>query len=77
MGESVHVIVLDTFVAVIAGVIMFCACFTYGLEVNAGPKPLFDYNGNSILSYAGRTLVGCVVLLVYGICSDVYRARCL
>ena len=42
MGESVHVIVLDTFVAVIAGVIMFCACFTYGLEVNAGPSLLFD-----------------------------------
>ena len=42
MGESVHVIVLDTFVAVIAGVILFCACFTYGLEVNAGPSLLFD-----------------------------------
>lgn len=28
MGESVHVIVLDTFVAVIAGVIMFC-CMLY------------------------------------------------
>lgn len=36
MGESVHVIFLDTFVAIIAGIIMFPACFTYGLEVNAG-----------------------------------------
>lgn len=37
MGESVHIIVLDTLVAVLAGIIMFPACFTYGLEVNAGP----------------------------------------
>ena len=42
MGESVHIIALDTFVAVIAGVIMFPACYTYGLEVNAGPSLLFD-----------------------------------
>ena len=42
MGESVNIIALDTFVAVIAGVIMFPACFTYGLEVNAGPSLLFD-----------------------------------
>ena len=42
MGESVHIIVLDTLVAVLAGIIMFPACFTYGLEVNAGPSLLFD-----------------------------------
>lgn len=36
MGESVHVILLDTFVAVLAGIIIFPACFTYGLEVTAG-----------------------------------------
>lgn len=42
MGESVHVILLDTFVAVLAGIIIFPACFTYGLEVTAGPSLLFD-----------------------------------
>ena len=42
MSESVNVIILDTFVAVTAGIIMFPACFTYGLEVNAGPSLLFD-----------------------------------
>ncbi|MBR2572120.1 MAG: sodium-dependent transporter [Clostridia bacterium] len=42
MGEAIHVIVLDTFVAVIAGLIMFPACFSYGVEVNAGPSLLFD-----------------------------------
>lgn len=42
MGESVNVILLDTFVAITAGLIMFPACFTYGLEVGAGPSLLFD-----------------------------------
>lgn len=42
LGESVNVIVLDTGVAILAGFIMFPACFTYGLEVNAGPSLLFD-----------------------------------
>ena len=42
MGESVNVILMDTFVAIMAGFIMFPACFTYGIEVNAGPSLLFD-----------------------------------
>ncbi len=42
MGESVNVILLDTLVAVVAGLIMFPACFTYGVEVTAGPSLLFD-----------------------------------
>ena len=46
MGESIHIILLDTLVAVIAGVIMFPACYTYGLEVNAGPSLLFDTMAN-------------------------------
>ncbi len=42
LGESVTVICLDTFVAIVAGLIMFPACFTYGVEVNSGPSLLFD-----------------------------------
>ena len=42
LGESVHIIALDTLVAFLAGVIMFPSCFTYGLEVTAGPSLLFD-----------------------------------
>ena len=39
MGEAVNVITLDTLVAVLAGIIIFPACFTYDLEVTAGPEP--------------------------------------
>lgn len=42
MGESVNVVALDTFVAIVAGLIIFPACFTYNVEVNAGPALLFD-----------------------------------
>ena len=39
MGESLHVIFLDTFVAVLAGIIIFPACFTYGVDQTSGPRP--------------------------------------
>ena len=42
LGESVNVVALDTFVAIVAGLIIFPACFTYDVEVNAGPSLLFD-----------------------------------
>ena len=42
LGESVNVIVLDTFVAIVSGLIIFPACYTYGEEVTAGPPLLFD-----------------------------------
>lgn len=41
LGESVHITALDTFVALSAGLIMFPACFSYGIDVNSGPSLLF------------------------------------
>ncbi len=42
MREAVNVVLLDTSVAFLAGIIIFPACFTYDLEVTAGPSLLFD-----------------------------------
>ena len=42
MGESVNVIILDSVVAITAGLIIFPACFSYNTEVGAGPALLFD-----------------------------------
>lgn len=42
MSESIHVILLDLFVAIVAGLIIFPACFSFDLEVGAGPSLLFD-----------------------------------
>ncbi len=41
LGEAVNVGVLDTFVAFTSGLIIFPACFAYGVEVNSGPKLIF------------------------------------
>ncbi len=42
LGESVNIMVLDTFVAIVAGLIIFPACFTFDVEVQAGPRLLFE-----------------------------------
>lgn len=41
MGEAVSVALLDTFVAVASGLIIFPACFAYNVEVNSGPSLIF------------------------------------
>ena len=41
MGESVRVCVLDTFVALCAGLIIFPACFAYDVSVTQGPALIF------------------------------------
>lgn len=41
MGESVRVVLLDTFVAITAGLIIFPACFTYHVDQTSGPSLIF------------------------------------
>lgn len=40
-GESINVMLLDTFVALTAGIIIIPACFAYNVSPNAGPSLLF------------------------------------
>ena len=63
MGESVNVIVLDSFVAITAGLIIFPACFTYDLEVGAGPSLLFDTMATVFNNMQGGRLWGSVFFL--------------
>ena len=80
MGESVNVIVLDTFVAILAGFIIFPACSTYGLEVNAGPSLLFDTMASVFNHMAGGRIWGTMFFLfmifaalstVLGVCENI------
>ncbi len=41
LGESVNVALLDTLVALSSGLIIFPACFAYGVDVNSGPGLIF------------------------------------
>jgi len=40
-SESVRICVLDTFVALMSGLIIFPACFSFGVEPDAGPPLIF------------------------------------
>lgn len=63
MGESINVIVLDTSVAVMAGLIIFPACFTFGVEVNSGPSLLFDTMATVFNNMAGGRWWGSLFFL--------------
>lgn len=41
MGEAINIAFLDTFVAVSSGLIIFPACFAYGVDVDSGPNLIF------------------------------------
>ena len=41
LGESVRIVVLDPFVAITAGLIIFPACFTYHVDQTSGPSLIF------------------------------------
>ena len=63
MGESVNIIILDTFVAVMAGLIIFPACFTYKLEVGSGPGLLFNTMATVFNNMNGGRLWGSIFFL--------------
>ena len=80
VGESLHVIFLDTFVAVLAGIIIFPACFTYDLEVTAGPSLLFDTMASVFTHIPGGRWWGALFFLfmvfaalstVLGVCENI------
>ena len=74
MGESVNVIILDTFVAVTAGLIIFPACATYGVEVGAGPALLFDTMATVFNNMNGGRIWGTLFFLfmVFAAMSTVF-----
>ena len=63
MGESVNVIILDTAVALMAGLIIFPACTTYNVPVNAGPSLLFDTMANVFNAMKGGRIWGSLFFL--------------
>ena len=59
LGESVNVAVLDTLVAVISGLIIFPACFTYnGGQTTAGPALIFSVLPSIFNNMPGGRIVG-------------------
>ena len=62
-GEAVLVTLLDTFVALIAGLIIFPSCFAYGVDPGEGPSLIFITLPNVFNSMAGGRIWGALFFL--------------
>ena len=58
MGEAVNVAVLDTFVAVVSGLIIFPACYAFGVEPDSGPNLIFITLPNIFNNMSGGRIWG-------------------
>ena len=62
-SESVKIVVLDTFVAIMSGLIIFPACFSFGIEPDQGPSLIFVTLPSVFVNMAGGRLWGALFFL--------------
>ena len=62
-GEAIRICSLDTFVALVAGLIIFPACFSYGVEPDAGPGLIFITLPRVFLNMPGGRIWGTLFFL--------------
>lgn len=62
-GESLNILILDTFVALMAGLIIIPACFAFGVEPGAGPGLVFITLPNVFNQMAGGRVWGALFFL--------------
>ncbi len=58
MGESINVAILDTFVALTSGLIIFPACFAYNVQPDSGPSLIFITLPNIFNNLSGGRVWG-------------------
>lgn len=62
-GEAVRISLLDTFVALVAGVIIFPACFSFNIEPAEGPSLIFIALSNVFIDMPGGRIWGTMFFL--------------
>lgn len=62
-GESINIVVLDTFVAIMSGLIIFPACFTFDVEPTKGPELLFVAMAKVFNNMEGGRIWGSIFFL--------------
>lgn len=72
-GEALRVTLLDTGVALMAGLIIFPACFTFGVKPDSGPNLIFITLPNVFISIPGGRIWGTMffVFLLFAALSTV------
>lgn len=68
-SESVRICCLDTFVALMAGLIIFPACFSFGVQPDAGPSLIFVTLPNVFVNMAGGRIWGTLFFLFMSFAS--------
>ena len=63
MGESINVIILDTFVALMSGIMIFPACFSYNVEPDSGPSLIFITLPNIFINLPFGRILGTLFFL--------------
>lgn len=63
LGESINIALLDTFVAIIAGLIIFPSCFAFNVEPDSGPSLIFITLPNVFTSMKGSRIWGSLFFL--------------
>lgn len=58
LGESVNIAILDTFVALVSGLIIFPTCFSFGISPDMGPSLIFITLPNIFNHMAGGRIWG-------------------
>ena len=69
LGESLHITILDTFVALMAGLIIIPACFAFGVEPGAGPGLVFITLPNVFNQMTGGKIWGALFFLFMSFAS--------
>ncbi len=63
LGESSNILILDTAVALLSGLIIFPACFSFGVQPDSGPKLVFVTLPNIFNSMPGGTVWGALFFI--------------
>ena len=63
LGEARNIALLDTFVAIVSGLIIFPSCFSFGVSPDSGPSLIFKTLPNIFTSMAGGRIFGSLFFL--------------
>ena len=69
LKEATNVAMLDTFVAIVAGLIIFPACFSFGINPDSGPSLIFITLPNVFVSMTGGQIWGALFFLFMSFAS--------
>ncbi len=75
VGEGIQITLLDTFVAIMSGVIIFPACMSYNIPTDSGPSLIFVTLPKVFEHMSGGRFWG-AMFFFYDICGIIHSYCC-